>query len=261
VIELTVPPGGSPPRHVHHELEDSFLLLDGEVVVRCDDETIVAKPGTYVVVPRGVEHTFRVTSASPARMLLVHGDDSFLRLVEAAGTPTREVRLPPEGEFDVDLETLVRLNEENDSHIVGPSLEEDDARAYVGDDTAEAALGPVNHISLTVTDVRRSAQWYAESFGLVRAGDDIADDGSGHALLVSPTGGWMLSLTSAAVPGVEHVAVTCRDRDELVAWRELLTRRAAAPGTITDAPYGSGFVIRDPDGLELELFAPAVPAS
>jgi len=57
VIELTVPPGGSPPRHVHHELEDSFLLLDGEMVVRCADETIVAKPGTYVVVPLGVEHT------------------------------------------------------------------------------------------------------------------------------------------------------------------------------------------------------------
>ncbi|MFN2559819.1 MAG: cupin domain-containing protein [Jatrophihabitans sp.] len=51
VIELTVPPGGSPPRHVHHALEDSFLLLEGEMVVRCADETIVAKPGTYVVVP------------------------------------------------------------------------------------------------------------------------------------------------------------------------------------------------------------------
>ena len=27
--------------------------------------------------------------------------------------------------------------------------------------------------------------------------------------------------------------------------------------SLTDAPYGSGFVVRDPDGLELELFAPA----
>jgi catechol 2,3-dioxygenase-like lactoylglutathione lyase family enzyme len=74
--------------------------------------------------------------------------------------------------------------------------------------------------------------------------------------LVSPTGGWILSLTTAAAPGVDHVAVTCRDRDELLAWRDVLSERAAAPGTITDAPYGSGFVVRDPDGLELELFAP-----
>ena len=142
VIELTVPPGGSPPRHVHHELEDSFLLLDGEMVVRCAEQTIVAKPGTYVVVPLGVEHTFRVTSPGPARMLLVHGDESFLQLIEAAGTPTRELRLPPEGEFDVDLETLVRLNEEHDSHIVGPSLEESEARAFLADNHDEA--GPAD---------------------------------------------------------------------------------------------------------------------
>lgn len=257
VIELTVPPGGSPPRHVHHELEDSFLLLDGEMVVRCAEQTIVAKPGTYVVVPLGVEHTFRVTSPGPARMLLVHGDDSFLQLIEAAGTPTSELRLPPEGEFDVDLDTLIRLNEEHDSHIVGPPLPEDEARGFVGHGTGEITLGPVNHISLTVTDVLRSAQWYAESFDLVRASEEIADDGRGHVLLVSPTGGWILSLTTAAAPGVDHVAVTCRDRDELLAWRDVLSERAAAPGTITDAPYGSGFVVRDPDGLELELFAPA----
>ncbi|MGH8861805.1 MAG: cupin domain-containing protein [Jatrophihabitantaceae bacterium] len=257
VIELTVPPGGSPPRHVHHGLEDSFLLLDGEMVVRCAEQTIVARPGTYVVVPIGVEHTFRVTSPGPARMLLVHGDDSFLQLIEAAGTPTSERRLPPEGDFDVDLETLIRLNDEHDSHIVGPSLPEDEARTFVGDATGEVTLGPVNHISLSVTDMQRSAQWYAESFDLMRAGEEISADGSGHVLLVSPTGGWNLSLSTAAAPGVDHVAVTCRDRDELLAWRDVLTERATKPGTITDAPYGSGFVVRDPDGLELELFAPA----
>ena len=158
VIELTIPPGGSPPRHVHEEFEDSFLVLDGEVVVRCAEQTIVGKPGTYVVVPLGVEHTFRVTSPGPARLLLVHEDDSFLQLVEAAGSPALELRLPPAGEFDVDLETLTRLNAEHDSRIVGPSLEEADARAFLGAQAREARLGPVNHIAISVTDVRRSAQ-------------------------------------------------------------------------------------------------------
>lgn len=145
VIELTVPPGGSPPRHVHHTLDDSFLLLDGELVVRCAEATIAAQPGTYVVVPAGAEHTFRVTSPGPARMLLVHADDSFLQLIEAAGTPTSELQLPPAGEFDLDTETLIRLNEEHDCHIVGPSLEEADVRA-VGDTRADqVTLGPVHH--------------------------------------------------------------------------------------------------------------------
>jgi mannose-6-phosphate isomerase-like protein (cupin superfamily)/catechol 2,3-dioxygenase-like lactoylglutathione lyase family enzyme len=257
VIELTVPPGGSPPRHVHHTLEDSFLLLDGEMVVRCADETVVARPGTYVVVPTGVEHTFRVTSPGPARMLLVHADDSFLRLIEAAGTPARALELPPIGEFDLDLETLTRLNEEHDSHIVGSSLEEDEVRPFVADGVGEVELGPIHHVSVTVTDVRRSAQWYEASLGLIRASEEVANDGTGHVLLVSPTGGWILSLSSAASAGVEHVAVACGSREALVAWRDLLSERAVDPGTITDAPYGSGFVLRDPDGLELELFAPA----
>jgi len=262
VIELRIPPGGSPPRHIHDDLEDSFLVLDGEIVVRCGEQTMVGKPGTYVVVPRGTEHTFRVTSPGPARLLLVHGDDSFLRLIEAVGSPAPEFRLPPAGEFDIDLETLVRLNSEHDSRIVGPSLEEDDARTFIdttdtnAGSAAQVVLGAVNHVSLNVTDVRRSAQWYADAFDLMRVSEEIADDGNGHVLLASPTSGWLLSITSAAAPAVEHIAVTCTDREALVAWRDILSERGVTPGTITDAPYGSGFVVRDPDGLDFELFAP-----
>ncbi|MGH7721420.1 MAG: cupin domain-containing protein [Candidatus Dormibacteria bacterium] len=256
VIELTVPPGGSPPRHVHEALDDSFLVLDGEVVVRCGEQTIVGRPGTYVSVPTGIEHTFRVTSPTPARMLQVHNDDSFLGLIEAVGTPTRELRLPPDGAFDLDMESLVRLNAEHDSRIVGPSLEEDEVRALVGDGTGEVTLGPINHVALDVTDLRRSERWYAQALGLVRIDGEVAEDGTGHVALLSPTGGWLLSLNSAGAAGVGHVAIACRDRHELVEWRDVLAKRAADPGSITDAPYGSGFVTRDPDGLEVELFTP-----
>jgi catechol 2,3-dioxygenase-like lactoylglutathione lyase family enzyme len=110
---------------------------------------------------------------------------------------------------------------------------------------------------LHVTDLPRSASWYAETLGLVRVDGEIADDGTGHVALLSPAGGWVLALSSAASPAVEHVAFTCADRDALCAQRDLLAARGAEPGTITDAPYGSGFVVRDPDGIELELFAPA----
>jgi hypothetical protein len=49
VLELTVPPGGSPPRHVHQGLNDAFYLLEGEVVRGttsgqapcCDDSDVV----------------------------------------------------------------------------------------------------------------------------------------------------------------------------------------------------------------------------
>ena len=84
VIELMIPPGGSPPCHIHGNLDDSFFLLDGEVVVRCGERTIVARAGSYVVLPAGVKHTFRVTSAKPARMLLIHAAADFLCFVRPA---------------------------------------------------------------------------------------------------------------------------------------------------------------------------------
>jgi catechol 2,3-dioxygenase-like lactoylglutathione lyase family enzyme len=251
------PPDGSPPRHFHEEVDDSFLVLDGEVVVRCGEATVLGRPGTYVAVPAGVEHTFRVTSPDPARLLLVHADDSFLGLIEAAGTPTTDLRLPPPGEFDLDLDTLVRLNAEHDSHIVGSSLDEDEARAFADTRRGAGLLGPVNHLAMAVTDLRRSERWYTKVLDLVRVDGEVADDGTGHVTLASPTGQWLLALTSAATPGVEHVAITCPDRQALIAWHDLLTERRAAPGSITDAPYGSGFVTRDPDGVEVELFAPS----
>lgn len=122
VIELTIPSGGSPPLHIHKNLDDSFLLLDGELLVRCGDQRIVAHPGSYVVLPAGIEHTFRVTSAVPARMLLVHAADDFLGFIEAVGTPTQDLRLPPAGEHDLDRQALIRIGAEHDLSIIGPPL-------------------------------------------------------------------------------------------------------------------------------------------
>jgi quercetin dioxygenase-like cupin family protein len=122
VIELTIPSGGSPPLHIHKNLDDSFLLLDGEILVKCGDRRIVARPGSYVVLPAGIEHTFRVTSPNPARLLLVHAADDFLDFIEAVGTPTQDLRVPPPGAYDLSREALIRIGTEHDLSIVGPPL-------------------------------------------------------------------------------------------------------------------------------------------
>jgi quercetin dioxygenase-like cupin family protein/catechol 2,3-dioxygenase-like lactoylglutathione lyase family enzyme len=256
VIELTVPPGGSPPRHFHEALDDAFLLLDGELVVRSGDETVLARPGSYVVVPHGTEHTFRVTSRTPAKLLLVHDDDSFLSFVESVGTATTEHRLPLAGEFDVDGDTIARISAEHGAPIVGGSLEEDDARRHLDVAPAEASFAGVHHVSLHVTDVRSSENWYADTLGFMRVDGDIAEDGTGHVVLLHPASGSLVTLATAEQARVEHVAFACSDRDALVDWHSSLTERNSRPGIITDAVYGSGFVLRDPDGLEMELFAP-----
>jgi mannose-6-phosphate isomerase-like protein (cupin superfamily) len=254
VVELTIPPGGSPPLHIHETLDDSFLLLDGELVVRCGEQTLLARPGTYVVLPHGLGHTFRVTSTVPARLLLVHADDSFLRFIETLGTPTDEHRLPPPGELDLDVDSLVQASAAHGAPMIGPPLEEDEARSYTADTPIESTLGPVHHLSLLVTDLARSERWYTDAFGLVRVDGEIAADGTGHLVLLSPAG-WIVTLASSNEHGIEHVALSCPDRDTLLRWRETLLARDLSPGDVTDAPYGSGFVLRDPDNTQVELFA------
>lgn len=123
IIELTIPPGGSPPQHIHNDLDDNFLLLDGEVVIRCGEHTEVAQAGSYVVLPAGVDHTFCVTSSTPARMLLIHATAEFLEFIEAVGTPAKDLRLPPPGETSMDRDALIRVAEKHGIRIIGSPLQ------------------------------------------------------------------------------------------------------------------------------------------
>ena len=71
--------------HLHLRHTDCFHVLDGELELELDGETVRAGPGTSVVVPPGVPHAF--TSVGPARFLNVHapscGFSEYLRRIDA----------------------------------------------------------------------------------------------------------------------------------------------------------------------------------
>ena len=73
VLEMTLPAGAAPPLHLHHDLDDSSFVLDGRMVVRCGDQMLLARPGDWLSMPRGVPHAFRVVGDQPARILLGPG--------------------------------------------------------------------------------------------------------------------------------------------------------------------------------------------
>jgi mannose-6-phosphate isomerase-like protein (cupin superfamily) len=129
VAEGTLPEGASPPLHVHHDLDDSFYLLDGQMVLRCGDEVSVAGPGEWVPFPRGVPHTFRVMGG-PARVLMVHANDSFMGLVRELGQTAEKAELStPTG--GPSLEVLSRAMAAHDISTVGPCMEEGEAQALL----------------------------------------------------------------------------------------------------------------------------------
>jgi mannose-6-phosphate isomerase-like protein (cupin superfamily) len=72
-----------PPPHAHTGEDDSFYVLEGELTLTAAGEEVVAGPGTFVLVPPGVEHTFANRGDESVRMLNVHAPAGFDLRLEA----------------------------------------------------------------------------------------------------------------------------------------------------------------------------------
>lgn len=85
--EATVPPGGGPPPHVHSREEESFYVLEGEIVFQIGDERVVAAAGTFANMPVGTTHAFRNVSDKTARMLISVAPAGLERMFFEVGQP------------------------------------------------------------------------------------------------------------------------------------------------------------------------------
>jgi quercetin dioxygenase-like cupin family protein len=62
--------GGGPPRHLHHEQEEWFYLIEGELVAEVGKDSFRLKAGDSIFAPRQVPHAFLYVAAKPGRMLI-----------------------------------------------------------------------------------------------------------------------------------------------------------------------------------------------
>lgn len=76
-IITKTPRSQGPEVHRHENEDDSFYVLEGEITFFVEEERVVAGPGTFVLVPPGVLHTFANESDEPARILNVHAPAGF----------------------------------------------------------------------------------------------------------------------------------------------------------------------------------------
>jgi len=76
-------PGYGPPKHIHHDADETFYVLGGEILFWQQGQTRIVGPGEVVFIPRGQEHTFQVTGAHPARMLTTMTPGGFEDFFEA----------------------------------------------------------------------------------------------------------------------------------------------------------------------------------
>ena len=134
VLEMTLPVGSSPPLHVHDKLDDTWYILNGQMVVRCGDDELVVGAGHWVSMPRGVPHTFRVVGDCEARILLVHDNASFRDLIRDVSSPATAWVVPTQPHFPP-MDELARIAASYDLRPVGPPMSVEDS------DGARSAAG------------------------------------------------------------------------------------------------------------------------
>ena len=62
---------GGPPRHVHHEQDEWFYVIQGEFAVEIGEDKFRLKPGDSLFAPRKVPHVFACISNEPRTLITV----------------------------------------------------------------------------------------------------------------------------------------------------------------------------------------------
>ncbi len=90
--------GKTTPLHTHPHEDETFIVLEGEILVHVEGTEHPVGPGGVAVVPRGTRHAFLVTSET-ARILALHtpgSSEAFHRDASEPSTEEADTQRPPD---------------------------------------------------------------------------------------------------------------------------------------------------------------------
>ncbi len=123
-----------------------------------------------------------------------------------------------------------------------------------------------HHVSFTVNDPAKSAAWYQDVLGFAH-GSNVEGKGFHRIRLHHPDSGITVTLTgheqgsgdrfSELRTGLDHLAFSVAGGvEELEEWKRRFRERGVDHSEIRTTPTGGGVItLRDPDNIQLEVFA------
>ncbi|MBN9099815.1 MAG: VOC family protein [Pseudonocardia sp.] len=127
------------------------------------------------------------------------------------------------------------------------------------------AFPGLQHVAITVSDLRRSTQWYSTLFGAEPVLDEDEEGGAFHHTVFALDGGMLFGLhthmgaetkdrADEHRTGLDHIGFALSGTVELQLWEGRLNALGIPHGGIKKAHYGSGISFRDADNIALEFF-------
>jgi len=115
VVDNDVAAGfGGPPLH-HHDFDEAFYVIEGELTFQLGDERFTRRAGELAFAPRGAHHTFANLSGADARTLIVITPAGFERYFDRMAAKQAGVEPPPSA-----------LEPWSEVVVVGPRIGEED---------------------------------------------------------------------------------------------------------------------------------------
>jgi mannose-6-phosphate isomerase-like protein (cupin superfamily) len=111
LMERTLPVGSRrPPAHRHTNCSEAYFVLDGRIAVTLNAEELTLSPEEFLLVPRGIIHTFGNAIDAPTRLLVIHAPamDAYFKglheLWHREDPPTPEEERELMGHFGMETE-------------------------------------------------------------------------------------------------------------------------------------------------------------
>jgi len=111
------------PLHSHAADDEIWFVADGEIAFRAGDQDFVRGPGSFVWIPAGVAHTFKIQSPT-ARWFGIGLPGGLDRWFFETGVPAGALTLPPPAgpPSDADVAALVASLQRYGTDTLGPPM-------------------------------------------------------------------------------------------------------------------------------------------
>jgi quercetin dioxygenase-like cupin family protein len=111
LLEADEPPGFGPPMHIHREAAEALYVVAGEYFIFVNDQEHACPAGSFIFIPAGVPHGFRVGS-QPSRKLNLYTPAAMIGYFDELSAALAK------GEADSDA--LTQIADRYDMDVIGP---------------------------------------------------------------------------------------------------------------------------------------------